>query len=190
MPSIRSFIAVPIPDKIKQSVQDWIVPFITHDTSIKWVRPEGMHLTLKFLGNIEEERFEKEFFVDFPQLLSSFQPIKLTVGGAGEFPPKGIPRVLWLGIGGETEPLKKLAGEVDDFFCRFEFSKEKRSFSPHLTLARIRTKPSSGFLKVWREVESPSFGEFVADQLVFYRSELTKGGAVYSVIRRFPLGSE
>lgn len=188
MSSIRSFVAIPIPDNIKKCVQDWVEPFRQHDTSVRWVRPQAMHLTLKFLGQVEEERFEREFYPEFTQLSAPFEPIKLVVRGMGQFPPRGIPRVLWTGLEGDLEPLKKMAEAVDNFFERFGFAKEKRTFSPHLTLARIKQKPSSGFLKKWGEASPPSFGEFVADRVVFYRSELTKAGAIYSVLREFSLG--
>lgn len=187
MSAIRSFVAIPIPDSIKKSVQDWVAPFRQHDSSIRWIRPEGMHLTLKFLGEVEEKRFEEEFFKNFPQLLGSFQPIKISVRGVGQFPPKGIPHILWVGLDGELDRLKKLVEVVDNFFETVGFAKEKRDFSPHLTLARIKQKPSSGLMKKWKEVSSPTFGEFRADRVVFYRSKLTKGGAIYTVLKKFLL---
>lgn len=193
MSSIRSFVAIPIPDTIKKSVQDWIEPFRRHDSSIRWIKPEGIHLTLKFLGNVEEERFEKEFFFDFKQLCTPFRPIRLVADMVGQFPPRGTPRILWVGlsgragVAGDLDPLKQLAQSVDNFFERFGFPKEKRAFAPHMTIARIKEKPSSGFLKKWHEVGVVSFGEFVADRVVFYRSELTKTGAVYRVIKEFQL---
>ncbi|MBI4412246.1 MAG: RNA 2',3'-cyclic phosphodiesterase [Deltaproteobacteria bacterium] len=241
MSTIRSFVAIPIPDNIKKSVQDWVEPFRRHDSSIRWVRPEGIHLTLKFLGEVEEKRFEN-FFSEFTQLLTPFRPIRLSVKEVGQFPPSGTPRILWMGLSGEIDPLKLLVRSVDDFFERFGFPKEKRAFAPHVTIARIKEKPSStlraksptegaqepvtlsafggtaplapqvpqggtasppralrvarsltgssGFLRKWHEAGPVSFGEFVADRVVFYKSELTKGGAVYSVIGEFELGKK
>lgn len=190
MSTIRSFVAIPIPDDIKKTVQDWVEPLRKHDSSIRWVRPEGMHLTFKFLGEVEEERFEKEFYPEFTQLLGPFQPITVLVQGIGQFPARGNPRILWAGIEKGVDPLIQLAEAVDNFFEVFGFAKEKRKFSPHLTLARVKKKPSSGFFKAWSREKFPLFGEYVADRVVFFRSELTKQGAVYSVLQEFKLGKQ
>lgn len=184
---IRSFVAIPIPDNIKKNVQDFIEPLRVHDSSIRWVKPEGIHITLKFLGDVEEERFEREFFPEFTQLLGPFQPITVLIQGVGQFPPHGNPRIFWAGVEKGVQPLVNLAEAVDNFFEPFGFAKEKRKFSAHLTIGRVKQKPSSGFFKTWHKESFPLFGEFVADKVVFYRSELTKSGAVYSVLHEFNL---
>lgn len=190
MAPIRSFVAIVFPDDIKAEIHSWVKPLRQHDTSVRWVHSENLHLTLKFLGSVEEDRFENEFYPEFPELLSRFQPIKICLKGIGQFPPQGRPRVLWAGLAEGAELLVKLAGEIDAFFEKFGFISEKRPFRSHLTLARIKQKPSSGFMKVWKGLPAPSFGECIADRVTFYRSELTKEGAVYRVLREFPLGTK
>lgn len=184
---IRSFVALPIPEEVAKMIRERVEPFRRHDTSIKWLPSEKIHLTLKFLGGVAEEMFEENFFPQFPQLLAPFRPISLATTGRGQFPPRGVPRVLWIGLGGEVELLEKLEVAVEEFFEPIGFPREKRVFHPHLTLARIRQKPSKGFMKAWQEGFSFPEIQFCVDRVCFYRSELTKGGAVYSVLKEFKL---
>lgn len=188
MALIRSFIALTLSDEIKKSVQDWILTLRHHDTSIRWAGREQMHLTLKFLGDVEEQRFEQEFFPVFSQLLSPYMPISLSVEGVGQFPPRGSPRIFWVGLEGEMGPIRELVGQVDEFFERFGFPRERRPFNPHITLARLKSRPSSGMIKVWQESSKIQFGRCLVDRVIFYQSTLTKQGAVYSVIRSFNFG--
>ncbi len=187
MPPIRSFVAIPLPDTIKKSIQDWMESLQKEAPSIRWKKPESLHVTLKFLGTVEEERFEKEFYPGFSRILAAFDPIKLYAKGTGQFPERGKPPLLWVGISGELDPLKQLAQAVGAFFEGHGFPIEKRSFTPHLTIARLKEKPSSGFLKRWQEAKSVSFGDFIADRVLFFKSIPAKTGSVYTVLREFEL---
>lgn len=185
---MRCFVAVPLSLSLRDPLSEWCRSLRRHDSAIRWVAADNLHISLKFLGEVDPEKFDERFLEEFTQLLHPFEPIPLTVGTLGQFPPKGIPRVLWAGVGGEgLSTLHRLATIVEVFFERSGFSKEPRPCLPHITLARLKEKPSSGLLKVWKESATVSFGDFLADRVVLFKSELTKGGAVYSLIREFPL---
>lgn len=187
---MRCFVAIPLPASLTGPLFEWCEALRKQDSAVRWIIPDNLHLNLKFLGEVDPEKFDEKFFEGFTQLLHPFEPIPLTVGTLGQFPPKGIPRVLWTGVGGEgLSTLHRLATIVEDFLERSGFSKEPRPFAPHITLARLKTKPSSGLLRAWRESVDAVFGDFVADRIAFFRSELTKGGAIYTVVREFSLGT-
>jgi len=186
--SMRCFVAIPLPPTITGGLSDCCLGFQRHDSAVRWVRAENLHISLKFLGEVDPKKINEKFFEESTQLLAPFEPIPLSVRMLGQFPPKGIPRVFWAGVTGEgVQRLQEFSKTIEDFFERFGLPREGRPYHPHVTLARLKTKPSSGLLRVWKESTDRTFGDFIADCVTLFRSELTKGGAVYNVVREFPL---
>lgn len=191
MEQIRSFIAIELPSEIKAELASLEQRLKTGQHSfVKWVDPEGIHLTLKFLGNIAP--------ATVPQIIESLtgavqevSPFRLQLGRLGAFPNLSRPRVVWVGIGGELETLAVLQKAVDSSLCNLGFSPESRVFSPHLTLGRLREKvppgESQGFGQWASSIEFEPSRLFNIENLSLMRSRLTPGGAIYSQLASLDL---
>lgn len=150
---------------------------------VRWVAPQGIHLTLKFLGSISRGKVD-EVIMAMERASQGISPFQLEFGDLGVFPDAKRPRVLWIGIGGEVEKLVVLQQRLEDALTPLGFARESRRFVPHLTLARLREGISSQ--------ERRSFGELViassfevkyvinAGSINLMRSQLTPTGAIYS----------
>ena len=181
---IRSFIAVELPQEVRSGLHHLQAELRQpRHAFVKWAAPEGIHLTLKFLGNIAPQKVSEITAVmeQASQGVSSFQ---LKIGGLGAFPDFRRPRVLWVGIGGEVDRLVDLQQRLDRGLVPLGFAPETRPFTPHLTLARLRqgTSPQDqrdfgeSVMKTPLEVTY----EMNVSSLSLMRSQLLPGGAVYS----------
>ena len=181
---IRSFIAIELPPEVKSNISEVQAKIkSSRHNFIKWVSPQSIHLTLKFLGNINSQIVSNisGAIKDASSEVSSFS---IEIGGLGVFPNNNRPRVLWLGIGGEVEKLIDLQRRIDDALMVFGFQKEKRPFSPHITLARVRDNATNS--------ERSDFGGLIArthsevkstveiKSISLMRSQLWPTGAVYT----------
>ena len=181
---IRSFIAIELPDEVRRGLAS-LRNELERDEHrfVKWVDPGGMHLTLKFLGNIPSKRVT-EVTGAMEEATQGISPFRLQISGTGVFPGLKQVRVFWVGIGGEVDKLSKLQQNIDSALAALAFPKEERPFVPHLTLARIRQGASPS--------ERRSFGELV-DSTIFeekypveveavnlMKSQLTPAGAIYT----------
>jgi 2'-5' RNA ligase len=148
-----------------------------------WPCAENLHLTLKFFGEIARSRVEM-LSQAVARTAQKSQPFKLTIEGAGAFPPRGIPRVLWLGVIDSSGSLAQLQSHLEEECERIGFKREARSFRPHLTLARIRYPQGARDLaKLHQETGFDSI-EFSVTELVAMRSELGSVGSRYTEISR------
>jgi 2'-5' RNA ligase len=185
--NIRAFLAIDPPGEVLRSIAD-IQGVLKRNIrgSISWVRPEGIHLTLKFFGNIGRE--------DLPSIAeivtvhaAATPPLNLHVQGLGVFPGPRRPRVLWIGMGGDTERLIALQKTIDQGLEACGFRKEERPFQAHLTLARIKSPQGlAGIERMLAERGSEVAGAFEARSLTLFKSDLTPKGAIYTVLGNFP----
>ena len=184
MEQIRSFIAIELPDPVKaslSSLEDRLRP--AEHPYVKWVDPQSIHLTLKFLGNIAQDRVPQiiEAIVQASQGISPFQ---IQIGGLGVFPNLQRPRVIWVAIKGEVEKLAMLQTGIEQAFVPLGFAPESRSFSPHLTLGRLRERASPGERRSIGELmmatEFESGPAMEVKEISLMRSKLTPSGAIYS----------
>lgn len=156
---------------------------------LRWVRPEGSHITLKFLGQVALEKREEieEGLARIPGQLLGFQ---LALGRPGSFGDRRGPRVVWVGIEGATERLSRLVAAVEAEIAPLGFATEKRPFAPHLTLARVPDDyPSAVRLEVGREIaglEVPPAAQMVVSEVSLMQSHLGRGGARYERLSAFP----
>ncbi|MDH5364858.1 MAG: RNA 2',3'-cyclic phosphodiesterase, partial [Dehalococcoidia bacterium] len=183
---IRSFIAIELPEEAKEGLAR-LKKELERDEHkfVKWVEPRGIHLTLKFLGNIPSKQVA-EITEAIEGAAQRISPFHLEIGGLGAFPSLRQARVFWVGIGGEVEKLSRLQQNIDYALAAQGFAKEERSFVPHLTLARIRQGASP--------LERRSFGELVGstifedkydvkvESISLMRSQLTPAGAIYTCL--------
>jgi len=177
---IRTFIAVEIPEKIILSIAKVQEDIKTYGFKIRWVRPESIHLTLKFLGNIEATETENVGRA-VCEAAGTVPPMSLQAKGIGVFPGIRRPRVVWVGITGQLETLGRLQKKLDENLAGIGFPKEKRPFKGHLTLGRIQKKiDPKAFIEALHRLGNFETETFTADRVVLYKSELKASGAVYT----------
>jgi len=181
---IRSFIAIELPQNVKNGLAKLISELEkTEHPFVKWANPEGVHLTLKFLGNIPFKQVD-EISKAIQEAAQGVLPSHLEVSGLGAFPNLKQPRVLWVGIKGEIDNLLSLQQNIDSTLAPLGFVAEKRPFTPHLTLARLRERASPGERKSFGQlVMSTSFESSYSldvETISLMRSQLTLEGAIYT----------
>ncbi|HXK34125.1 MAG TPA: RNA 2',3'-cyclic phosphodiesterase, partial [Dehalococcoidia bacterium] len=158
---------------------------------LRWVRPEGIHITLKFLGATPARQAD-EVAAALRRVAARGRPLQLQPGGLGSFGGRRSMRVVWLGIGGETDALAALAASVDEAVSPFGFEPERRPFAAHLTLARVReAAPPDERARLHAAlaaVETPAVAAFIAGHLSLMRSTLSPSGARYEALATFRLG--
>jgi RNA 2',3'-cyclic 3'-phosphodiesterase len=153
---------------------------------IRWVHPEGFHLTLKFLGSVQEEKLPEVLNV-MGQIVPPFSPFSVNVGGVGAFPNTRDPRVIWIGVHSMRDELALLQKAVEDGLQPLGFPREARAFHPHLTLGRFKSygrRPDSGVsgdLGKWlMENKRRECGRFEVKEVLLMKSDLKPSGAVYT----------
>jgi 2'-5' RNA ligase len=180
---MRLFIAVEIPDEIKKNIVELINELKKVEASIKWVEEKNLHITLKFLGSVEDKDLEKLISM-VSKTVEDFGGFKVNFSGMGTFPEGKAPRVVWVGTteGGET--LVKLADGLENSLSPAGFRSEQRAFKPHLTIGRIKEKKGVDKLKVKMAlIKNPKFGEAMIDRIFIMKSTLTAKGPIYEKIR-------
>jgi RNA 2',3'-cyclic 3'-phosphodiesterase len=185
--SIRAFLAIELPAEILNEI-GVIQARLKNALQgvIRWVRPQGIHLTLKFLGDISE-RDVVRISLALTDHTNGIKPFALDVKTLGVFPDLNRPRIIWLGIGGDVQPLMLFQKSLDQRLCEHGFTQEERSFKPHLTLARVKEyKGLIGLAKVVEKKDNYTAGHFDAGELTLFRSQLTPTGAVYTKLACFP----
>ncbi len=186
---IRSFLAADVPPALRESIVCASEKLRSSATDVKWLKPEAIHLTLKFLGNIEEEQIEP-IVAAISRVIANQEPLVLKAEGIGVFPNLKRPRVIWVGLVGDTERLITIQTKIELSLSDLGFPAEKRPFSPHLTLGRIRSdKRITDLVRNIQELEGITFAPFTVTELVLYRSILQRDGAIYTPLRRLPFMS-
>lgn len=188
--SLRLFVAVDLPEGVREALGRLQRELRRHDLSeLRWVRPEGVHLTLKFLGETPAGRVPA--IIEALAGATRGRPgLRLALGAPGTFGNRRGPRVLWLDVIGDLQHLRELQAAVEEALVELGFPPEERDFSPHLTLARVgqpaRPGTSERIGKALRAVTPPRV-EFEVGEIVLMRSILQPGGAVYERLAAFPL---
>ena len=153
-----------------------------------WSRPENVHLTLKFFGDIEPDRVERLSRAT-SRVTQRNPPFQIGLGETGVFPPRGTPRVLWIGVNDPSGELTDLQLQFEDECAREGFAKEERAFRPHLTLARLRKPEGSRMLGEIHKGMKFRPVEISVSELLLFRSELSSAGSKYTIISRHGLAS-
>ncbi len=184
---MRIFIAIDIDDSIKNRISNLIVDQARSWKGVRWVREDGIHITLKFLGEADEEKV-KQVALALEKVSSLYRPMNINISSLGCFPNKQKPRVIWLGAREETGDLKRLVNDVEKKMEDLGFKKEARDFKAHVTLGRVKSHRDAGKgILFKKEHETLSFGSFHADHIVLMKSTLLPDGARYEKIGKFPL---
>lgn len=187
MANIRTFIAVHVDDVIIARLMALQEELRRTDARVSWTRPEGMHLTLKFLGNVPEEQIATIGDALQP-VAAGCASISISIEGTGGFPNLRRPRVVWAGVGGETEALIELAAGVDAAMAGLGFPPENRPFNPHLTLGRIKEPVQlEPLIELLTAHSADQFGEMTVREIILFQSQLSPKGARYTPLRRLAL---
>jgi len=193
MESIRAFIAIELPEAIKSALVT-----VQNDlkggkqTPVKWVAPDSIHLTLKFLGNVAPETIPA-ITQAISGIAMGLTPFSLELGEPGAFPNTRNPRVLWIGLRGDIDILSILQKKMERALVPLGFPQEKKAFSPHLTLGRVREnvypEDRRHLGELIASLKSGPALSFSVDSLNLMRSTLTPQGAIYSRLHSAPLRS-
>ncbi|MFP3975793.1 MAG: RNA 2',3'-cyclic phosphodiesterase [Chloroflexota bacterium] len=194
METIRAFVAIELPEEVKNSLAKILRDISPgYERSVKWVNSNSVHLTLKFLGNISAESVEN-ITRALTEAASETKSFTLQLGGLGAFPNLKSPRVVWVGVEGDVPTAVNLQEQVDQALAKLGFAAEKRKFSPHLTIGRIRDKASSrersavGSLVSDYEVKDKP--AFTVEHLSLMKSTLSSSGAIYDRLASVSLDTE
>ncbi len=180
---MRLFVALEIPEAVRRSLADLIAKLRPVAPSARWVRAEGMHLTLKFIGHVPPEKLEP--------IRGALDTIRVDAAaeicfrGLGFFPSERRPRVLWAGM--EATPnLAQLAADVESRLEPLGITREQRPFKPHLTLARFpEPRPAPKLLEAIVPLRHAEFGEMQTSEFHLFESRLKPTGAEYTVLATF-----
>ena len=185
---IRTFIAIELPDKIQSDIRQLKHSFLPYRFDIRWVKPLNMHLTIKFLGDVDPADLDT-----IGKLLSdiagNFPSFDLIPRGLGVFPSLKRPRVIWIGIAGQTDVLGSIQQSVNGGLNEIGFTTEKRPFRGHLTFGRIKSRVDQDRLLDALHAQQKFVSKaFTVENLVMFKSELTPSGPIYTKLYEVPLG--
>jgi 2'-5' RNA ligase len=196
---MRIFIGIDLGPEVRARIARFLEGVSGFAPEARWVRPESLHITLKFIGEQTSERVEA---ISEPLRRIEGSAFEIRSGGYGFFPTAKAPRVFWIGIQAGAQ-LTKLAESIDVAMAELGIPREDRPYSPHLTLARAGAGRRSGSPK-WRKGDGPNsifaalekrlaamgaldFGGMTAHEFILYQSQLSPGGSKYTKLERFPL---
>ena len=183
---MRVFLAVELPHDICATLSRGLDALKRSGPPARWVRAEGVHLTLKFLGELPEATVE-ELGRRAGEALRSLGPVEVQLGGTGFFPNEHRARVAW--VGGRAPGMEAWAAALDEVAANLGVAGEERPFAIHLTLARLdHPWPAPVAERFKGEVGRWSLPAFVAGEVTLFQSDLQRGGAVYRVVNRFAVG--
>ncbi len=181
---MRVFVAIELPEGLREVLAAEQARFRNAAADGRWTRPEGIHLTMKFLGEVPDDQV-----VRIKRALAGigrFEPFTVQVKGFGFFPDAQRPHVFYAGIDAPPR-LAQLAARVEAALAPLGFPPEKRAFSPHLTLVRFKVSRQQPRLQsLLAERGDTSLGEFDVSEFFLWESKLTPQGAQYRKVARFP----
>ena len=180
---MRLFAAIDLSAEVVGNLED-LLRQLQPAAQINWSPPANLHITTKFIGEWPEDRLPQQ--TEALATLSSRGPLSIAVEKLGFFPNPHAPRVFWAGVRA-GEGLAQLVRDTETALAPLGIAKEDRAFSPHLTLARIKTPgKQTALLQAVAKLSSLDFGNFVADRFYLYRSKTAPTGSVYTKLAEFP----
>jgi len=185
---LRTFVAANISDNARQRIADFLLPLEQLPAKVKWVEPENLHLTLKFLGEVHGR--------DIPKIIErvaaatkNLAPFDFDLTGMGAFPDASRPRTVWIGIDQGGNSMVALHDAIEEQLAELGYRTERRRFRPHLTIGRVRQSPSGleQLAEVIAENSGTPFGRNSLKDVVIYSSRLQSSGPTYVPLGRAPL---
>ncbi len=185
---MRTFIAIPLPEECRHRIRQVQDQMRSFDADVRWTAIPSIHLTLKFLGEIDP--------ASLPQLVAALRQgasltgFPVTIRGLGAFPDLRNPRVIWCGIEGATDRLAMLQAAIETSCEALGFKREERPFRPHLTLGRVQGKKKLQPLMDYIRIGTGPEHTFRADHFNIYQSVLSPRGAIYTALEKIDLSQE
>jgi 2'-5' RNA ligase len=186
---IRTFVAVEIGSAIRDCAAELIDEFRAAGADVKWVEPQNLHITLKFLGDVDSREIH-HVCQAVQGAVAEVAPFEFEVRGAGAFPNAKRPRTVWLGVGEGHEELVDLNRRVEKPLEKLGYRREARRYQPHLTIGRAR-RGGPGVVELGnliREHADFDLGRTTVSQVVVFSSQLDRSGPTYEALARAPLG--
>ena len=184
---MRLFVAAELPDDLRRRLVAVQETLARAPLPVRWVRPDGIHLTLKFLGEASDSRL-KEIRTVLGEAGRYVVPFSLEAAGATAFPDRGAPRLIWVEIRGDVAAARRLASDIDAATARIGFPSETREFRAHLTLGRVKGQERGDWRSILEPIAARATGGFEVTEYVLFSSRTGPGGSVYTPIERFALG--
>jgi RNA 2',3'-cyclic 3'-phosphodiesterase len=188
---MRLFVGIEISPAVVAATLDLIAQLQTAGVTlaprsrITWVTAERLHITIRFIGHVDETRVDEIRAALAPPL--ALDPFDLTIAGVGTFPPKGSPRVVWAGLTGGRDQLVAIEPMVSDRLARAGVAREQRPYNPHLTLARVRDAAGLPSAPLLGSLRDSSLGTTSVDAITLFESRLSPKGPTYVALARTPL---
>ena len=186
MATLRVFICIELPEQIREHIAELQGQLKPLGNGVSWTRPEGIHLTLKFLGDVESDQINA--IAEAVELASRVGgPFPVTVSGTGGFPSLIRPRVLWVGITERSGRLGQIQSQIDRELARLGYPREQRRFLPHLTLGRVKAPDS--VKEICMEMQRRGFAPmtYSVHGIIVMRSDLKPDGAIYTPLKTLEL---
>ncbi len=186
--TIRTFIAITIPDDIKNTIGKTVKPLMATRADVRWIEIENLHITVKFLGNVEIGKIRSIEKV-VTEIAIHYKPFEIIFENIGWFPNMKRPRVIWIGVRNNSI-LTRILLDTDEMLSKIGFEKERRQFSPHLTIGRVRSAGGYDTLKnSLIKLTKSNFGNMTTQSLSLMKSELSPAGVKYTLMGNFPLST-
>ncbi|HSC35982.1 MAG TPA: RNA 2',3'-cyclic phosphodiesterase [Thermodesulfobacteriota bacterium] len=177
---MRLFIAALLPDEIRARMDEYIGALRSRSGGVKWEQREKLHVTLKFLGSVEDSKVpDVSSIID--GLVRNYSPFETDITGYGGFPDMRYPRILYIGLS-ENPELSSLQGRIDEALEPLGFPRETRGFLPHVTIGRIKSR-----LRIIEPFPIPEKCKFTIDEIAVVKSETRRDGSVYTPLHIFRL---
>jgi RNA 2',3'-cyclic 3'-phosphodiesterase len=182
----RTFCAIELPPEVREQLAQHSKQLreAVPDASASWTKPENIHLTLKFFGNVAKDKLAL-ISEAATRVAREFSPFQVRIGGTGVFPRRSRPQVLWIGVEDSSGRLSYLQQRLEEEFAGAGFPKEDRGYRPHLTIARLRRPEDARPLAEAHIQKKFSFIEAPVNEFVLFRSQLSPKGSIYTVISEY-----
>lgn len=184
----RTFCAIELPESVRAQLRDHVKRLreAVPEASASWSKPENIHLTLKFFGNVPKDRLTR-ISDAAARVAGEFSPFQIKIGGTGVFPRRSRPQVLWVGVDDSSGRLSDLQQRLEEEFAREGFPKEDRGYRPHLTIARLRRPDDARQLGETHIQTKFGFIDVAVNVFVLFRSQLSPKGSIYTAISEHTL---
>ena len=183
----RSFFAVELNAEIAAGIRRIQGALRDRAVGVRWVRPEGIHLTLKFLGEVDQDRIEAIAHTA-GEVIQGICPFTVEIRGGGGFPSAKNPRVIWIGVEDHSVMLKQLQARIEAGMAELGFTQERRGYTPHLTVGRLRSgKGSKTVAQALDAIRASDLGKMEVREIILFRSHLKPTGAEYTKLGSFSL---
>jgi len=187
---VRCFVGIGLPPAVRDAVAEAVRGMRETKGPVSWVEKGNLHVTLKFLGEIPGDRLSV-LCGALEGAAGASTPFSLDASGGGTFPGTRNPRVLWAGFREPLELVGKLQQNIESALSGAGFPREDRPFHPHITVGRVRgVLPPAWGDRFVRGLAGREFGNVPVSSIVLFESRLAPGGAIYTVVREFPLGND